>query len=461
VASRKPRVLIYQIFVDRFAGRGGTPLSLPAEIAEPWKHHAGGTLDGIAAKLDHVAALGADAIYLTPVFAAPSNHKYDTASFEEIDSAFGGGEAFDALAAECERRGLGLVLDGVFNHVGETHPWFVEARANPKSPKARWFRFRSHPDDYERWRGHRHLPELALDHPGPAAVVLKTVRGWIERGATGWRLDCANDLGLEVCEAIAAAAGGSADGAIGEVMTWASEWIEEGRLDGVMNYWFRESLVGTLRGEVDPAQLAANLHLMAERWRPEALRRSWNVLSSHDTPRLATLVPDAAARALARVLAFTVPGTPLCYYGEEIGMEGGPDPDNRRPMVWDESHWDAASLAHWKRLATLRTKRRALREGGYLPIPSPAAPSIASFARTTAKPEELAIVVANASASPVETRLFVPHSFLYDALPLADLTGSTPGAKVSAGSFEIALPPWGASILVPHDGTIPGYRFFK
>lgn len=462
-----PRTLVYQIFVDRFAGPGGRALVDPPPGSDPWKFHCGGRLDGIAAKLDHIAGLGADAVYLTPIFRASTNHKYDTGSFDEIDAAFGGEAGFETLVAACRERGLGLILDGVFNHVGEDHDWFRKARADARSTLTSYFRFQRHPDEYSRWRGFGFLPELDLSNPrvlealfdGPNSVV----RRWIKRGATGWRLDCANDLGIANVRRAAAAArdAGAADGAIGEVMAFADAWLAEGGLDGVMNYWFRESVLGMARGEVPAIQAAENLEQMARRYPPGPLKRSWNMLSSHDTPRLATQVPDARARALAWTLAFVSPGVPLVYYGEEVGMRGGPDPDNRAPMVWDDRAWDHETLARIRQLAALRRARRALREGDYLPMPQPGTPQVLAFARTTDKPEETVVVVANGGPKALKARIFAPHAFLLDALPMVDLLGGVTGTKMQAGRFDLELPPWTVALLLPDDGTIPGYRFFR
>ena len=461
------RNLVYQIFVDRFAGPGGKPLPGVPEGAPPWTHHAGGTLDGIAARLDHIASVGADAIYLTPIFRAPSNHKYDTATFEEVDPRFGGDAAFERLAAACRERGMGLILDGVFNHVGEEHHWFREARGDAASPRRAFFKWTKHPEEYERWRGYGHLPELDLSRPEVMAALFdgerSVVRSWLKRGATGWRLDCANDIGLAACARAAEAAWAekAPDGVTGEVMTWAEEWVADGRLDAVMNYWFRETVIGLVGGDVPPVQAAYNLKRMAKSYRRSALLRSWNVLSSHDTPRLRRLVPDAAARRFCRTLVFALPGTPYVYYGEEVGMDGGPDPDNRRPMEWDESRWDRAALEDTRTLARLRREHRALREGDYLPLPQPGHPRVIAFARTTERPAELVLCVANASPEPVEARVFAPYSFLLDALPLEDLLGAAPPSRVAAGSFPVTLPAWSMALYVPRDGTIPGYHFFR
>ncbi len=452
--SVTPRTLLYQVFPDRFAGPGGAPLAAPQ--GDPWRAHAGGTLDGIAARLDHIASL-ADCLYLTPIFTAPSNHKYDASTFDEVDPRFGGAAAFETLVAASRKRGIGLVLDGVFNHVGETHEWFREAK--DWSDKRDWFKWKKYPVEYECWRGFGWMPELALSKEPVREAIDGVVRAWLARGATGWRLDCANDLGLEVCARIAGVR--APDGVVGEVMTWAEDWIAEGRLDGTMNYWFRETVLALVAGEIPAVQAAANLERMASRWRHEALVRSWNVLGSHDTPRLATVVPDRAKRRFAWTLAFTSPGTPFVYQGDEIGMEGGPDPDNRRPFPWDESTWDRETLALLTRLVAVRRGARALREGKTVWFPQPGLPSVLAFARVTEIPAETAVIVANAGDAPVKGRVFAPSSHLVDALPLEDALGSLPMTRMAAGSFTVELPAWSAAIYLPNDGTIRNYRFFR
>src|SRR5262249_33136828 len=159
----------------------------------------------------------------------------------------------------------------------------------------------------------------------------------------------------------------------------------------VMNYYFRESVVGVAAREIKPAQCAYNLEHMAARFPLQGLLRSWNILSTHDTPRLRTVVRDLAPERFARALQFMYPGTPLAYYGEEIGLEGGKDPDNRRPMIWDQGRWNRDLLQHTKKLAALRRDHRALCEGGYLAFPQPGEPRLIAFARTTGRPEEIAI----------------------------------------------------------------------
>ena len=458
--------MIFQIFVDRFAGPGGAPLDPPPPDAG-WRHHCGGTLDGIVARLDHIVRLGAGAIYLTPIFRAASNHKYDTTDFDNVDPAFGGNGAFERLAAACRARGIGLILDGVFNHVGRSHPWFAAAVSDPQSREYAYFKWQSHPHDYSCWRGHGNLPEVNLSNPHVRKELFEgddsVVRRWLRRGATGWRLDCANDLGIENCRAIAAAvrAENAPDGAIGEVMSYADDWLGEGGLDGVMNYYFRETVVGLVSGDVPIAQAAYNLKRMARAYPREGLLRSWNMLASHDTPRLATLVPDRARRAMAFALAFAYPGVPMIYYGEAIGMPGGPDPLNRGPMQWDESSWDIEMFEHIRKLAAARMTHAVLREGNYLALPQPGSPAIVVFARTNGRPQEIVLVVANASDAPARARIFAPYAHLFDGLPLKDILEVQPATKVVSGRFDVELPPWGIALYSPDNMSIRGYSFFR
>lgn len=462
-----PRTLIYQVFVDRFAADNGAQVADPAPDAHQMDAHAGGTLGGIAARIAHVADLGADALYLTPVFRARSNHKYDTASWTELDPRFGGDAGFDALAGACRERGMGLILDGVFNHVGREHEWFRAGAADAHCRERGHLRWIEHPDSYHSWRGHGMLPEVNLAAPCVREFLFgganSVVRAWLRRGATGWRLDCANDLGTRVCGDMvrAAQSEGAPDGVVGEVTAYAEDWVAEGGLDGVMNYYFRESVLGLLAGEVPVVQAAYNLKRMARCYRYPALLRSWNLLSSHDTPRLATILPDFERRSAAFTLSFAYPGVPTLYYGEETGQHGGRDPENRGVM-----DWEAASRAHpvaqlIRRLTAIRRASPALREGAYLPMPQPGAPNLLAFARVTARPQETVVVVLNASPSPTATRVFAPHSHLFDALPLRDLLGATPATRMVSGRFDVDLPPWAVALYQPEDGTIPGYHFFR
>lgn len=458
--------IIYQVFVDRFAaGRPIPPVPeraadeglvrrawhLPPEKPARGRDLYGGDLDGLAARLDHVAALGADTLYLTPIFLAPSNHKYDTADFDIVDPHFGGDAAFERLVAAARARGLGVVLDGVFNHVGARHRWARERRGLRGSA----------------WRGYDHLPELDLDDAGIREALFGddgVVARWTRRGATGWRLDCANDLGPRACRLAAEAArrAGATDGVVGELMTYPVGWAEAGGLDGVMNYWLRAAALGLAQGIAPAAQVQQALDRLAQEMDPVTLRASWNVLSSHDTPRLETeLDGDARRVRQALVLAFAYPGIPLIYYGEEIGLAGGPDPQNRGGMVWDQRAWNHERLALVKTLCALRRREPALRDGRYVPLPQPGT-DVVAFARVTDRPEDAVLFVANGAAEPRRVRVFVALPPMFDALPLHDLLDEdAPPVPMAQGCLDLALLPHAARLLKPVDAHPSGYRFFK
>ncbi|MCX7625053.1 MAG: alpha-amylase family glycosyl hydrolase, partial [Candidatus Sumerlaeaceae bacterium] len=266
-----PRVAIYEIFVDRFAGPEGEPTRL-AESDSPSKAHAGGHLAGVCKRLDHITGIGCDAVYLTPIFQAPSNHKYDVSDYYTVDQSFGGNEAFQRLAFTCRERDVGLILDGVFNHVGWRHPWFQRAQGDSTAEETSFFNWIEHPRDYECWQGHRTLPELNLNHPKVREALItgeeSVLRYWLRQGATGWRLDCANDLGPELCSEIAKIVDteSARDGTIGEVMAYAEDFVHEKGVHGVGGYYFRATILALLNNEIPVAQAATNFKRMARRY---------------------------------------------------------------------------------------------------------------------------------------------------------------------------------------------------
>jgi alpha-glucosidase len=433
VARSGPARIVYQIFVGAFGG-----------------------LDGVAAHLDHVAALGAEAVYLTPIFAAPSPHKYDASDFDRVDPAFGGEAAFDRLVAACRARALGLILDGVFNHVGEKHRWLGE-----------------HPDWFtgSDWRGFPTLRELDTKSATVRRACCDVVTRWTARGATGWRLDCANDLGVPFAGELARAArdARAVDGVIGEVMGYGAGWARGpvgdaasgGGLDGVMNYWLRAASLALASSSSPADQLQHALDRLAADADAHTLQHSWSLVGSHDTARLATALDDDDARIrLALALAFAYPGVPMIYYGDELGLHAAGDPDNRRALP-PPSTWDTKRRALVAALCALRRAEPALAHGRYVSLAQPGS-DVVAFARVTDDPNETLLFVANATPRPLVRTLFIALPLMFDALPLYDLLDdASPARTMSSGTLTVSLPGHGCVLLRPRDAHPGGYRFFK
>ena len=307
--------------------------------------------------------LGAEALYLTPIFTAYSNHKYDTVDYDVIDPMFGHNEVLGELIDNLHQRGMRLILDAVFNHVGVEHAWFRPAK-QLQTPERDFFTFLAD-GNYLCWWGYDSLPELRIEHPLLASLLYRdpqsVLQRWLSRGLDGWRFDAALDLGVDTVAAIRAAVEANYPNAIliGEVLSFGGAYCSGTRLlHGVMNYWFRYVTLGWLQGSIGTRTYVRAIADYVERYGHEAAVRSWNILTTHDTPRLRNELPELAAQKLALVLQFTLPGIPLVYYGEENGMAGGGNPKNRRPMRWDESTWDYAVLAFYQQLIGIRKSRR-------------------------------------------------------------------------------------------------------
>ena len=379
--------VVYQIFPDRFAIGGGlggeeklasTVYDVPGAQKRAWedltvhkpigKQFFGGDLDGIADRIDYLMDLGVTTVYLTPVFQSPSNHKYDATDFKRIDPMFGGEPALDRLLETLHRFGMKLILDAVLNHVSDQHPWFQGCR-NGDPEFSGFFTF-SPEGGYACWQDRTHMPELNLANPKVLDLLYRqsdsVVQHWLAHGIDGWRFDVAQDLGLEVAEELGGLVRPRFPQAslTGELFGFGGAWLKGRRgYHGTMNYYFRTTLLAWLNGEIDAVQANRAIADTREGYGLEGLLCSWNILATHDTPRLKSTLAGAAQLRLAQLAQMTLPGVPLIYYGEEIGMEGATDPENRRPMVWDETRWDPEQRSWVKALIAIRQGNPALRYG--------------------------------------------------------------------------------------------------
>jgi alpha-glucosidase len=397
--------VVYQVFLDRFADSGAPrewpTWALPAEWTDPVdtrkgriaRQLYGGDLDGVAAHLDHVEALGANAIYLTPFFPARSNHRYDASSFARVDPVLGGDAALERLCRAAEERGMRVVGDLTTNHTGDAHEWFAEALASASAPlRSRYYI--AEDNTYEAWLGVRSLPKLnwaSEDLRDALFGAEGVVRAWLRAGLAGWRVDVANMTGRlgdedrhhDVARWFRAAARAERGDAvvIGEHAHDFTPDLTGDGWDGVMNYagftrpvwtWLRNHgrSAGFLGAPVIVPELPAELMVesmvdFTSRVPWDSMCSSWNLVGSHDTTRVRTLVGDEERRVDAAAgLLFTFPSTPMFTYGDEIGMEGEYGEDGRRPMPWDESAWDERIHAVYRDLIAVRRSSIGLRAGG-------------------------------------------------------------------------------------------------
>lgn len=482
--------MIYQILPERFAigkpNDSQTKLGQPAYQRPGYTRHTswdgepigsndffGGDLQGIIDHLDYLQDLGAGALYLTPVFSAYSNHKYDTVDFDTLDPMFGDERVLGELIDGLHRRGMRLILDAVLNHVGTGHAWFQAARRG-ETPYRDFFTFLAD-GRYLCWWGYDTLPELRLECPLLARRLYgdpdSVLQRWLARGVDGWRLDVALDVGLGPVADIRGALADRFPEAclIGEVVSFGGTYCAGQRhFHGVMNYWLGYATLGWLQGTVGTHAYVRAIADCYQNYGHEAALRSWNMLSSHDTPRLHNQLPDDATRMLALVLQFTLPGEPLVYYGEENGMEGGADPQNRRTMRWDERSWNRTIRDVHKTLIGIRKARRELREGRLLLLGEYLDGDAVAFVRHTEVPDEETLVVVNKSKQRLQQRLLVPHSHFIPKLWFKNLLAPDQHMQFIATSFDLDLPPESAAIYVPDDGYMlptgareTTYAFFK
>ncbi len=415
--------ILYHVFVDRFRRSGDPPLradairnddweegipAYPRERGAPLENNEffGGTLDGIREKLPDIAALGVNCLYLSPIFEAYSNHKYDTGDYETVDAMFGGEPALVRLLEEAGRCGIRLVLDAVFNHTGSDSVYFNKKGRYPTlgayqsvaSPYYPWYRFRRHPEEYESWWGIDILPRLDPAEPslrrffvGEGGIVDRYAR----MGIGGLRLDVVDELTDDfVVDIKARLASVSPDAVLfGEVWEDASHKVAYGQrkryyegeeLDGVMNYPLRTGLIEYLRRGATERLAYALLEVL-----PNMPKRiadaTMNLLGSHDTVRILTalagkseggytmeelatlrLSEEEYAKGrrlliLGYLILATLPGIPSIYYGDEVGLEGYSDPFNRRPYPWHRR--DAVLLSAYRYIGRMRRSEPLLRDG--------------------------------------------------------------------------------------------------
>lgn len=373
--------VFYQIFPERFAN--GDPSNDP-EGVEPWggepkpHNYFGGDLQGVIDHLDHLERLGVNAIYFNPLFAARTNHKYDTEDYLKVDAHFGTNETLKELVKACHARGIRVLLDAVFNHSGRTFAPFVDVlEKGADSQYADWFHVREFPLEvrdgiptYDAFAFEKHMPKLNTENEDVQKYLLEVARYWIEEvDVDGWRLDVANEVDHRFWRKFREVVKAAKPEAyiLGEIWHDSLPWLGGDQFDAVMNYPLTEAILDyAVRGIRDGRQFADLAGYLLAAYPQQATEAAFNLLGSHDTPRLLTLSQgDKRKVRLGSVIQFTMAGTPCIYYGDEIGMDGEQDPGCRKCMVWEEDQQDAELFAFFAELVRLRKSHRALRDGRF------------------------------------------------------------------------------------------------
>ena len=487
--------VFYQVFPDRFAR--SDRVTKPANL-EPWDSpptvygFKGGDLLGIVEHLDYLDDLGITALYLNPIFQSAANHRYHTQDYYRVDPILGGDAAFRRLLEAAHGRGIRVVLDGVFNHASRGFYQFYHTLENgPASPYLDWFHFdderlregtrpRAYPDLEEEQEGDRPwssldaygyrawwdlpaLPEFNTDNPEVRRFIFDVTRYWLDQGIDGWRLDVPacidDDVFWQEFRRVVKDANPDAY-IVGEISSVATRWLQGDQFDGVMNYPFTRACLSFFGGEgmderllsdplleevspMDGSAFVRRAQELVEMYPREAALAQLNLLDSHDTPRFLTLVGgDEAAFRLATVFQMTYPGAPCIYYGDEIGIEGGHDPDCRRSFPWDEGRWNQALRAFVKQCIRMRKAHPALRQGAFIPLY--AKKGVLVYLRSLCGDRLVVAINGGTSSHPLDVSV---SEHLSDGTHLRDLIGGGDARVASGHLLGPSLPPRTAAVL--------------
>jgi neopullulanase len=470
--------VFYQIFPDRFATSGRA--SLPTNL-EPWESKParrgfkGGDFGGMMARLDYLVDLGINAIYLNPIFQSAANHRYHTHDYYRVDPVLGDNQAFSQFLDAAHDRGIRVMLDGVFNHAGRGFFQFNHIMENGRqSPYIDWFIVNGFPlnafdthraPNYAAWWDNAELPKLNTDNPQVRAFVMDVAETWLRFGIDGWRLDVPLEITtpgfweefrrrVKILNPEAYI--------VAEIWDDAQDWLTGDHFDATMNYGFNRACYGFFGGPcldtserpggfeiaaLDGTGFAGEIDHLLHLHDWEVTLAQYNLLSSHDEPRFLTMVlGDTRRLRLATLFQMTFPGVPSVYYGDEIGMEGGPDPDCRRAFPWDERQWGCALWQDFRRFIALRKAHRSLRRGTYTELLVCGGAYV--FARQDA--DETVVVALNVADEAVDLTLdlsALPSSSHIDVAVFADAWS---GREVCAegGQLKIHVPALDGRVVI-------------
>lgn len=372
------RSVAYQIFPDRFENgdKGNDPEGTQSWGVKPTtKSMFGGDLRGIINRLDHIKKLGADLIYMTPIFSSSSNHKYNTMDYYSVDKSFGSMEDVRELIEKCHNLGMRIIFDAVFNHSGSDFFAFRDILENQTDSKyADWYHLEGFPVRTDKVNYYTFadsipsMPKFNISNPEVREYLLGVGKYWVkEMGIDGWRLDVCDEVDHSFWKDFRKAVKSVKEDAviIGEIMHEASSFLKGDELDSIMNYPFKGASVDFFaKRAIDAERFSGILASSRALYMDHINRQMWNLLGSHDTQRFLTEAGEDKGRLrLAAAFQFMYIGVPYIYYGDEIGMSGGKDPLCRGCMVWDEDRQDMDLLMFFRRLIAIRKENPELVKG--------------------------------------------------------------------------------------------------
>jgi cyclomaltodextrinase len=466
------RSVFYIILPDRFSGKNMKSGGWDTRVFEPWdappglRAYKGGNLPGIRSKLDYLADLGINALYLTPIFSSPTYHRYKPIDYYQVDSLLGGNTEFKLLLNECQQRHIHLILDGVFNHVGIAFPPFQDViEYGAASPWRNWFHIESFPvnpyeglkpRNFRGWNGNRTMPELNHENPGVREFVFRVAEHWVRKGIDGWRFDHPQNMNTPgFWEEMRSRLKHINPNVylVGELWTDATPWLNGNQWDAVMNYPLMSAIhqfaaAGRMRNEhllkeaqnqptLNAAEFAYQVESLINKIPYEIQLTQFNFINSHDLARFITVTgEDRASVELATILLFTLPGTPAILYGDEVGLCGGLPPDSRRGFPSEEK-WDQSCLDFHKKIIQLRHSYDALQKGSYKTVHS----DRMVFAMERQFKDEMVVTAINAGDQC--DRIKLSNSYVNPQV----IFGSGQIENNSDGALHLHLPPRAGTLL--------------
>lgn len=457
--------VFYHIMPDRFFNgdpRNDPPKEKPIDYTGRTDEFFGGDLTGIRQKVDYLQSLGVTTLYLNPIFKSVTHHKYDTDDYEQVDLALGGNPSLFDLQKDLRKRKMNLVLDGVFNHVGIYFFAFADLIKNQANSAYKdWFyveRFPvsvKNPPDYWGWWGIPYMPKLNHNTAAVREYLRKVIVDWTKRvPLAGWRLDVANEVPDIFWQEFRADVKAQNPQAviIGEIWDEAGHWLQGDMFDSVMNYPWRGAILDFVaHRRITPSQFDSRLQVLHLRYPRQVLYAMYNMLSSHDTPRLRRECQGDMDRVrLAFMLQMTAIGAPAIYYGDEIGMDGAGTPDNRRPMKWELNQEEQALLNYVRSLIQARRNLPALRRGEWHTLRTDDKQGVYAYARVMTGSSPVLVVLNNGSTQ-AEVNVPVPNKEVrkWKVYLHSRDTNATAVYPVENGQLRLSIPAMTGLLFVP------------